>query len=204
MSLAQSQGMRLGRSELGISLVETLGSVGIMAIVAAIAVPATVRTVGGLRLDGDARNIHNAVGLAKMRAAAKFSRERIFVDLTTNSYLLQSWDKTTGSWTADGGSTRLATGVRFGFGTLTAPPANTQGIIGQAPACRNDANTVIANTACVVFNSRGIPIDSNGDPNGAGAFYLTDGVGVYAITLSATPLVRLWWSPAKATSWAQK
>jgi len=196
--------MRLGPSELGLSLVETLGTLGIMAIVVAVTVPATVRTVGGLRLDGDARNVHNAVGLTKMRAAAKFSRERIYVDLTTNSYFLQSWDKTSASWVADGGSTLLATGVSFSFGALTAPPPNTQETIGQAPACRSNANGVIANTACVVFNSRGIPIDSNGNPNGAGAFYLTDGVAVYAITLSATPLIRLWWSPAKTTSWAQR
>ncbi len=185
-------------------MVEVLGTLGIMAIVAAIAVPATTRSVGGLRLGGDARNVHNTVGLAKMRAASRFSRERMFVDLTTDSFLLQYWNKTSASWVTDGGSTRLATGVRFGFGTLSAPPPNTQAAIAQAPACRDDANGVIANTACVVFNSRGIPIDSAGAPTGNTGFYLTDDVGVYAITLSATPLIRLWWSPAKTTSWTHK
>jgi len=196
--------MRLGRSQLGLSFVETLGTLGIMAIVAAVAVPGTVRTVGGLRLDGDARNVHNAIGLAKMRAASRFSRERIYVDLTTNSFLLQYWDKTLGTWVADGGSTTLATGVRFGFGTLNAPPPNTQPAIGQAAACRTAANGIIANTACIVFNSRGIPVDANSNPDGTGAFYLTDSTNVYAITLSSTPLVRLWWSPARMTSWTQK
>ena len=32
----------------------------------------------------------------------------------------------------------------------------------------------IANTACVVFNSRGIPIDADGRPYGNTAFYVTD------------------------------
>ena len=185
-------------------MVEVLGTLGIMAIATAIAVPATVRSVGGLRLEGDARDVRNLVGLAKMRAASRFSRERLFVDLTTDSFVLQYWNKATTAWVADGGSTRLATGDRFGFGTLGSAPPNTQAAIAQAPACRNSANEVIANTACVVFNSRGVPVDSNGAPTGNNAFYLTDGVGVYSVTLSATPLVRLWWSPAKATNWIQK
>ncbi len=74
-----------------------------------------------------------------------------------------------------------------------------------APLCRDDAGAQIASTACVVFNSRGIPIDPvTGDPEGNTAFYVSDGVTVYGVTLSATPLIRLWWSPAHSAAWKHK
>ena len=59
----------------------------------------------------------------------------------------------------------------------------------------------IGNTSCVIFNSRGIPVDAGGAPTGGNGLYITDGVGVYGVTVTATPLVRLWWSPATAAVW---
>jgi len=194
-------------SENGFSFIELVAAVGIIGLIAAVSVPFSTRTVGDLRMHGDARAIHNMVGLAKMRAATRFTRERMYVDLTTESFFLQYWDKTAAAWVTEGGATALSSGVDFGFGTLAAPPANTQPAINQAPACLvalNPVNT-IANTACVMFNSRGIPIDSAGGPVGNTTFYLTDHqTGVYGITVTATPLVRLWWSPASTTNWVHK
>jgi hypothetical protein len=45
----------------------------------------------------------------------------------------------------------------------------------------------IDKTACIMFNSRGIPIDKDNSPTGGNAFYLTDGTGVRAVTVTATP-----------------
>jgi prepilin-type N-terminal cleavage/methylation domain-containing protein len=201
--------MRSRVSEGGFTLIELLATVGIIGIVAAMTVPSTARTLADLRLRGDARAVHNMVSLAKMRSAARFTRERVYVDLSTESFFLQYWDKTAsagaGAWVTEGGATALSSGVDFSFGSLSSPPANTQASLLQAPACRDNVGGTIGNTACVVFNSRGIPIDSTGAPNGNTAFYVTDGeTGVYGITVSATPLVRLWWSPASQTSWIHK
>ena len=199
--------MRSRVNQGGFSLIEMLAALAIVGIMAAMTVPAATRTVGDLRLRGDARALHNLVGLAKMRAASKFTRERLYVDLATDSFFLQYWDKVAGAWVTEGGVTQLSSAVDFGFDALTGPPPNTQIAINQAPAClvALDAGAVIANTACVVFNSRGIPIDSTGAPNGNGGFYVTDHeTGVYAITVSATPFVRLWWSPHSQTSWMHK
>lgn len=197
--------MRSRVREGGFSNLELLAVVGIIGIVAAMTVPATTRTIGDLRLRGDARALHNIVGLAKMRAAARFTRERVFVDLTTESFHLQYWDKTADSWVTEGGSTMLSSGVDFGVASVSTPPPATQGSLEQAPECLNDAGATIADTACVVFSSRGIPITSTGSPDGNTAFYVTDGeTGVYGITVSATPLVRLWWSPASHTAWMHK
>jgi prepilin-type N-terminal cleavage/methylation domain-containing protein len=190
--------------EHGFSIVELLFVVAIAAIMAVIAIPNVFKTQEDMRLKGDGRAIAQMVGLAKMRAAAKFSRARLFVDFGAGNFFLQYFDKTTATccWITEGAQTLLSPGVSFGFGILAAPPPNTQPAIQQSPACTDGAGTAIANTACIVFNSRGIPINPlNGAALGGNAIYLTDGVGVFATTVTATPLVRLWWSPAQTANW---
>jgi len=188
----------------GYSMVEILGVVAVIGIVSAIALPVSSRTIGGLRVRGDARAIANSVTLAKMRAASAFTHARVFVDLSTNSFFVQTWNRTTNAWETEGGIVKTSTGVAFGFGALAAPPPNTQVAIAQSPPCTDNGGNNIANTSCIVFNSRGIPIDGAGSPTGGNAFYITDGTGVYATTLTATPLARLWWSPADAAAWVQE
>jgi prepilin-type N-terminal cleavage/methylation domain-containing protein len=189
----------------GFSLIEMLLVVAIMAIVGAIALPNVFRTNEDLRLKGDGRAIAQSVGGAKMSAAAKFSRARVFVDLDTNSFYSQYWDKPTDTWVTDGGTSQLSPGVTFGFGALDTPPPDTQVAILQSPACIDDDEiTPIGNSACIVFNSRGIPVDNAGTPVGDNAIYITNGVGVFVTTLTATPLVRLWQSPANSVAWIKQ
>jgi type II secretory pathway pseudopilin PulG len=185
-------------------MIELMVAAGIIAVASAITVPITSRAVGDLRLRGDAHAVANSVALAKMRATSAFSRARLVVDLSTNSFFIQVWNKEDGAWTTEGGAVSTSAGVGFGFGGLTTPPPNTQAEIAQSPACENDEGEPIDGTACIVFNSRGIPIASDGAPTGSNALYLTDGTGVYVTTLTATPLVRLWWSPAHTTDWVQQ
>ena len=47
---------------------------------AAMVIPKTSALFGNLRLSGDARGLSNSIALAKMRAAADFTRARLFVD----------------------------------------------------------------------------------------------------------------------------
>lgn len=182
-----------------------LATLGIIGIVAAIAMPATSQALADLRLRGDARSVHNMVGLAKMRAASRFTRARVYVDLTSNSFRLQYWDKNASAWVTEGASTSLSNGVEFGFGNASGPPPDTQATLGQSPLCKNNAGTDVAGTSCIIFNSRGIPVSAvTNSPTGGSAFYLTDGIATYGITLSATPLIRLWWTPAGSTHWVHR
>jgi Tfp pilus assembly protein FimT len=179
--------------------------VALTGVIAAIAVPMMSHTIGGFKLTGDARTLENAVSLAKLRAAASFTQSRLFVDLNANAYRVETWQKgAPGSWVTEGGITSLATNDTFGFGVVTAPPPNSQAAIAQASACVTNTGTAIGNSACILFNSRGIPVSPNGAPPLVGpptvyALYLTDGTAVYGITVSATAQIRLWRTNPTAT-----
>jgi len=56
----------------------------------------------------------------------------------------------------------------------------------------------ILNTACLVFNSRGIPVDNNGVPTNLDAVYISDGTAVKAVTVSSTGLIGVWSTPPLA------
>jgi prepilin-type N-terminal cleavage/methylation domain-containing protein len=179
----------------GFSLIELMVVVALTGVVAAISVPMMGNSLGFFRLSGDARSTASAVSLGKMRAAATFGRVRLYVDRTGRSFHLETWDKTTSTWLADGGTSYLSQNVSFSYGIVGTAPPNTQGTIGEAAACKSNAviPVDIANTACVIFNSRGVPIDSTAAGNPiVDALYLTDGTAVYGVTVSATGMVRTW------------
>jgi hypothetical protein len=92
--------------------------------------------------------------------------------------------------------------VSYGFGVVDDAPPNTQTTIAQASACTADDGTVIADTACIMFNSRGVPIDTTFAPTGVEAVYITDGSVVYSITVAATGMLRLWRTlPVATPNW---
>ena len=188
--------LRRRTSEAGFSLIEMLMVVAILGVLAAIALPMSSNSIRFLKLSGDARDIANVTAVTKMRAAAKFTQARLFVDLNGKQYYVQTYDKTTGTWTTETGTTSLSSTVSFGYGPVTAAPSNTQTTLGQAPNCMTTGATpaAIANSACIIFNSRGIPITSitTGSPTGDDALYVTDGTSIYGITVAATGFIRTW------------
>jgi prepilin-type N-terminal cleavage/methylation domain-containing protein len=212
MNVFKSQKVRWNtfEGERGFSLLEVLIVVGLSTVIAAIAVPMMKNTLGDFKLSGDARGLTNAVSLAKLRAASNFSQSRVFVDLNARSFRVETWQKTPlpAAWVTEGGIATLSAGDTFGFGVVGAAPPNTQAAISQSAACVDNAGAAIGNTACILFNSRGIPVaqagapPAVGAPTGNNAVYLTDGTAVFGVTLSATGLIKLWRSnPVAAGSW---
>jgi prepilin-type N-terminal cleavage/methylation domain-containing protein len=185
----------------GFSLVELLMVVAIMGVLAAIAVPMSGNAVKFLKLSGDARDLANATAVAKMRAAAKFTHSRLYVDISGREFYVQTLNKTTNTWSAEGGATQLASTVSFSYGPVSSPPPDTQTTIDQAPQCMTTASppVAVANTACIIFNSRGIPVDTTGSPTGLDAIYVTDGTAVYGITVAATGFIRTWQTNSTTT-----
>ena len=83
-------------------------------------------------------------------------------------------------WTADGGTTYLPTGV-----TLDSAPSRRLRLILRPRSARRrrattDAGVAIGNTACIMFNSRGIPIETNLIADRQDALYVTDGTACTA------------------------
>src|SRR5213083_2409496 len=117
---------------------------GIIGVLGAIAAPMFNNAIASFRVSGDARGVSNATAVAKMRAAADFSRVRVYADLSAGTHRMQVFEKPSvtyplGRWVTQGGDTSLSTGVSFGYGPVTASPPVTQGTIGQAPLCVDDA-----------------------------------------------------------------
>jgi len=218
----------------GFSLIEMVLVVAISISVAAFAVPKLVTLQQTLRTGGDSRNLAGLIAEAKMRAAADFTHARVYANLTAGTYHLEVWNKSgnsgAGCWRTDGDTnactvagspvTNLSSSVSFGYGNVTAPPANTETTIGQAPLCytgyagESTNTTSTANTACIEFNSRGAPSDpdpggsagaAGGVPDTTGALYVTDGSSVYATTVLATGMIQNWYSPNTSTqTWKQR
>jgi len=179
----------------GFTLVELLVVVALAGVLAALAAPAMSSATRGYRLAGDARTLAHTVSLAKMRAAAAFTRVRLRADTGARTFSVEEWNGS--AWVVHGGSQGLSQGIAFGFGGLVSAPPNTQTTIALSSACLDDAvpPAPIAGTACIVYNSRGVPINSSGAPAGGNGLYLTDGVAVYATMVAATGLSTLWWTP---------
>ena len=188
----------------GFSIVELLVVVALLGVVAAIALPMAQPAVSAYEIAGQAHAVAYDIAQAKMQAAAGFTHARLYVDLAGNRYRIESWNQATNAWTTQGATTQLPSGMGFGYATLATPPPNTQGTIGQASACLAASGAAIASTSCVLFNSRGAPIDGTGTPIATDAVYLTDGRAVYGVEVSLAGLTQLWWTPTRNLAWQKQ
>jgi len=196
-------------------------------ILVAFTAPSYLTIRNSLRASGDLRSIADFTGQAKLRAASDFTHARVYADLSGNTFELQNWYKAgnsgSGCWVEDSDATNtcitfsgsapsgavvnLSGGDTFGYGALTAGPTAGQTTIGQAGQCLDNSGTAINNTACIVFNSRGIPINgSTLAPVATDALYLTNGTVVDGITISATGSLQTWSASANssASTWSSQ
>jgi prepilin-type N-terminal cleavage/methylation domain-containing protein len=197
--------MRVFHRERGFTILETLFVVALIGIISAIAVPQLTNSLAYFRLSGDARSVSNAIAVTKMRAASTFSKTRLYVSLTGKWHRVESADTSSPPhWTVEGGQTYLSSNSVFGFGVVGTPPPSTQAAINQATPCKDNTGTAIANTACVIFNSRGVPVDGTTTftPTADDAVYVTDGSAVYGVTVAATGMIRMWKTqPTASPTW---
>lgn len=203
----------------GFSTLELLIVMMVSLIIGAMAIPGFNQMRRALRIAGDARDLNGAINQAKLQAAADYTEARVYIDLganTINTFHVDIWNKAggggAGCWQVVGDVNNpcytpgvspvqyLSEGVSFGFGGVGAPPPNTQAAIAQgtngercAPVNGRRVGQA-ATTACIQFNSRGIPIDINnaGVPTGNDAVYITDNTQTFGVTVNTTGLSQVW------------
>jgi len=169
--------LRIG-SFCGFSMAELMMVMAIMMVVTAIGLPSLTRMQASYRISSDGRAITQALSLAKMRAGAIFTHERLNFDLSNNRYVMEKYDKSSGQFLSDGTSQSLSTGVSFGFGSITTPAGS---------------QTSIQQSSTITFNSRGIPINNSGQPTADFAVYFSDTAGAYyAVTVSLGGRIQIW------------
>lgn len=186
-------------SQAGFSLLELLIVMSIAIVIAGMAIPIITGMVQNFRTGGDARNLNEEILLAKMRASSDFGQSRLHVDMNTSTFWVEVEPSGAASWTTEGGVQNLSRNVTFGYGSLTTPPASTQTTLAQATACPS-----FSNSACITFNSRGIPVDSTNTPYGNYAIYVTDGKSVSGVTVSITGLTSIWRTDGSAANWIRR
>jgi len=169
-------------TEDGFGAIELVIVLTILAVVGAFGIIQVKKALQSYRALSNARNIASQLSLAKMRAANGFTQSRLNCDLTAQSCQLEVCTSkgatTCNTFTAEGGPILLAQGTTFGFGSITTA-AGTQ--------------TTIQNTAQIIFNSRGIPVDSTGAATGNYGLYVTTQVGDnYAVTVYPSGRVSAW------------
>jgi Tfp pilus assembly protein FimT len=146
-------------------------------IIMVIGLPSLSKTQAAYRASGDGRGIAETLALAKMRAGANFTKERVTFDTVANTYQLERYNKASDAYELDGGVKYLSSGVAFGFGPISLPAG------GQS---------TITQTSPMAFNSRGIPINAGNQPTGDSAIYYYNTTGYFAVTIGLSSRVQIW------------
>jgi len=145
----------------------------VMLVLAAIAIPRVSGVVQTYRVGADARSIASQVTLARISAGSQNTDARInFNSCTASSttYQLEIYNQSSSTWQQLGGQMTLSTGVSFGYGSISTPVGS---------------QSSITNSPCYVeFNSRGLPVDSSGNPTANYTIYIINNQSLcFAITV---------------------
>ena len=198
------------------TILEALVVVAVAGILAAMVVPQAYRAIKAYRLHADASAIANQLNLARMRAASQFAPYREVVNVSSGTYWREQLCGET-SVSADSACTSaynaLTTAVIEG-GTQYANVGDS--FSGCSPSFLGASSypgTIQSNPSpCpdpikIYFNTRGAPVDNNGNPlgNGGAVIYLSNQYNlVDAVTVSIGGAVTVWNWDTASNSWVKR
>ena len=157
----------------GFTRVELMVVAAVMLVLAAIAIPRVSSVVQTYRVGADARSLASQLTLARVTAGSQNTDARInFNSCTAGStnYQLEIYNQGSSTWQQLGGQTPLSTGISYGYGSISTPVGS---------------QSSITNSPCyVIFNSRGLPVDSSGNPTANYTIYIINNQNLcFAITV---------------------
>jgi len=170
--------------ESGLSLVELLMVVSIIAVISAMAIPMAIREVANYKVHADATSISSWLNAARMKAASQFAPYRLNVYVSSGNYVLE---QLCGSNTTDASCTGSGATAYTAYSSPLYDNSGTQYLSAgdTFSSCRPSGATAFpgAITAdpspCpdplrLYFNTRGAPVDSSGNPltNGGAVVYV--------------------------------
>ncbi len=167
----------------GFTLLELIMGLGFMVVMSAIIAPNLQASLSAYRLNSALSSLAGKITVAHYKAMSGNTDFEVAISTTSNSYQLDqltSSNPRTFGLAAGEESINLPTSVSFGYGTVTT----AAGDAGEQPS--------LAQSSAIAFNSLGMPVDSNGNPTPANAFYLTCNGQVGAVTVSQAGKVESW------------
>jgi prepilin-type N-terminal cleavage/methylation domain-containing protein len=202
--------------ERAFTMLEMLVVVTVAGIVAAMVVPQAYHAVKAYRLHADASELADQLNIARMRAASQFAPYREVINASTGTY----WrEKLCGDTPTSVDSACTSAYYALTTAGIEGGPQYTMEGDGFS-SCRptflggsSYPGTIQADPSpCpdpieIYFNTRGAPVDSNGDPlsNGGVVIYVRNQYNlVDAVTVSIGGAVAVWNWDTASSSWVKR
>ncbi len=175
----------------GFSLPELVVIVGIILAVSVLIAPNIQASLNAYRLNTALSALSGKLSEAKFKAQAQNTDYEIVPDTVNHEYSLEQMTSASPrSFALPAGEAPVALpmGMSFSYGSLTVPAGDP----GDQPSLMQSTD--------ICFNTQGMPVDNNGQPTSANAFYL-DYQGLYgAVTVSLAGRVQTWlWNGSEWT-----
>lgn len=198
------------------TMLEILIVVTVAGVVAAMAIPQAYYAVRAYRLHADASALANQLNIGRMRAASQFAPYREVVNASAGTYWREKLcgDTTTSTDSACTSAYNALTTAGLEGGTQYVVEGDS--ISGCRPSVLSASSypgTIEADPSpCpdpieIYFNTRGTPVDSNGDPlgNGGAVIYVRNQYNlVDAVTVSIGGAIIVWNWDTASNSWMKR
>lgn len=196
-----------GKPDRGFSMIELLTVVLIIGLISVLTLPQALTAVKGYRLHSDTAAISGELNMARFRATSQNTPYRIQIDMAAAPHKF-SLDRLCGATLASvdshcsGPYQARTNGTELGPQPIELGNAFTTTNPGGVSAY---PGTITGGTAATVFyfNTRGMPVDSSGNPltNGGAVIYLTNGSSLTdAVVVSVGGRVSTYqWKPTAGT-----